>query len=116
MMQDGADEVSYISNWSLRETGRKAIAAEFQRNNPGVIPVERDEQVKELESFGKKGKQVPWGMRTILEMELGTAANVLVGLRRSEKVQYPISELNSRRTRQSLSDCFDDWQGMSEAR
>ncbi len=93
LMQDGAEEVSYLTNWRLNEAGRKAIVTEFQRTNPGVIPVERDDQVKELESFGKKAKQVPWGMRTILEVEIGTAASVLVDLRRSDKAQYSLSEL-----------------------
>ncbi len=93
LMQDGAEEVSQLSSWCLNEHGRKAIAAEFQRSNPGVIPVERDDQVKELESYGKKGKKVPWGMRTILELQIGSAANTLVELRRSDKVQYSLSEL-----------------------
>jgi hypothetical protein len=93
MMQDGSEEVGYISSWRLNEKGRKAIAQEFQRNNPGVIPVERDDQVKELESYGKKARQVPWGMRNILETELGSAANVLVELRRSEKTLYSIGDL-----------------------
>ena len=93
LMQDGAEEVNYLSNWRLNESGRKAIAGEFARHNPGVIPVEYDSQVKELESYGKKGRQVPWGMRTILEAELGTAANTLVELRRSDKVVYGLHEL-----------------------
>lgn len=94
LMQDGSDEVSYLSSWRLDNNGRKAIAQEFQRNNPGAIPVERDDQVKELESYGKKARQVPWGMRTILETELGTAANTLVELRRSEKTLYSIGDLD----------------------
>lgn len=93
LMQAGAEEVSYLSNWRMTDSGRKAIAGEFARNNPGVIPVEYDSQVKELESYGKKGRQVSWGMRTILEAELGTAANTLVELRRSDKVVYANEDL-----------------------
>jgi hypothetical protein len=93
MMQEGDEEVSYLSSWRLNEQGRKAITSEFLRLNPDTIPVERDDQVKELESYGKKARQVPWGMRTILEQEIGSAASVLVDLRRSDKVQYSLSEL-----------------------
>jgi hypothetical protein len=94
LMQDGSREVSDINSWMLSENGRKAIALEFQRANPGVIPVERDDQVKELQSYGKKAKQVPWGMRTILESEIGSAANALSELRQSDRIQYSLSELN----------------------
>lgn len=93
LLQDGAEEAQYVSNWRLNETGRKAIAGEFVRNNPGVIPVEYDSQVKELESYGKRGRQVPWAMRTILEAEMGTAANTLVELRRSDKCVYANADL-----------------------
>lgn len=93
LMQSGSDEVSYVSGWRVSDIGSKHLADEFVRRNPGVIPVERDEQVKELEAYGKKARQVTWGMRTILERELGYAADVLAKLRKSEKVLYSVSEL-----------------------
>jgi hypothetical protein len=95
LMQNGADEVSYLSNWRLNEDGREAIASEFKTQNPGVIPVERAEQVQELEAYGKKAQQVPWGMRTILEGSMGTAGEVLSELRRSDKKRYSLDELSS---------------------
>lgn len=93
LMREGADEVSYLSQWRLDPKGKKSIAEMFQRENPGVIPVERIEQVQELESFGKRGQQVPWNLRGILESEIGTAGQQLVELRRSDRIQYSISEL-----------------------
>jgi len=94
LMQNGSDEVAYLSNWRLEESGRKAIADEFERENPGVIPVERVDQINELGSYGKKARQVPWGMRTILEGVLGTAAQHLQALRRSEKKRYEWFDLS----------------------
>lgn len=95
LMRDGSDEVSYLSNWRLNPDGREAIANEFKQQNPGVIPVERAEQAQELESYGKKGQQVPWGLRGILEGVMGTAGEALQELRQSDKKQYALSELSS---------------------
>ena len=95
LMVEGSEEVSCMSSWRLNTEGRQAIANEFQRQNPGVIPVERLEQQQELESFGKKAQQVTWNMRTILEGVLGTAADQLVQLRRSDKKKYDLSELTA---------------------
>ena len=94
LMQSGSDEVSYLSNWRLNQNGREAIAAEFKQQNPGVIPVERAEQVQEFGAYGKKAQQVPWGLRTILEDTMGTAGQHLSDLRRSEKKRYELSELD----------------------
>jgi len=94
LMMEGADEASYISSYRLDNDGRNAITKAFQAENPGVIPVERSDQVKELESYGKRGQQVPWGIRGILESTMGTAGQHLVDLRKSDKVQYAFAELN----------------------
>jgi hypothetical protein len=93
LMNNGADEVSHLSTWRLDSGGRSAIAKEFQQENPGVIPVEQADQVKELESYGAKGRQVTWNLRGILESELGSASQKLQELRRSDKVRYDLGDL-----------------------
>lgn len=93
LMQEGAEEASYISHWRLDDNARETIAKEFQRANPGVIPVETLAEKQELESFGKKAQQVSWNMRSILEGHLGKAGDHLQQLRRSDKKQYALNEL-----------------------
>lgn len=93
LLQDGSEEASHITNWRLDENACKTIATEFQRANPGVIPVETLAEKQELESFGKKAQQVSWNIRTILESQLGKAGEHLRQLRRSDKKQYALSEL-----------------------
>ena len=93
MMKEGLDEVSYINHWSLTDNGKKTITSAFQKENPGVIPVERAEQVRELESYGKRGKEVPWGLRGVLESTIGTAANTITALRASDKTVYSMDDL-----------------------
>lgn len=93
LMQEGSEEASYITNWRLDGNACKTIAQEFQRANPGVIPVETLAEKQELESFGKKAQQVSWNMRGILESQLGKAGEHLQQLRRSDKKQYALSEL-----------------------
>jgi hypothetical protein len=94
MMQHGSEEVAYVTNWRLDSVGREAIAQEFQGENPGIIPVEHAFQAHELEAYGKKGRQVPWGLRTILEATMGTAAETISQLRRSEKKRYEWFDLS----------------------
>ena len=95
LMQEGAEEASYINSWRLNAEAREAIANEFRTDNPGVIPVERLEQVQELELFGKRGRQVGWSLRTILESVMGTAATHIQDLRKSDKYTYDLNDLES---------------------
>jgi hypothetical protein len=93
LLQEGSEEVSYLSGWKLNNDGKKAIAHQFSLANPGYIPVSEPAQITELEMFGKKGIKVGWNMRTILEEQFGTAGDVLENLRKSEKVRYSLEEL-----------------------
>lgn len=93
LMEEGKEEASYVTSYRLDAQGIENISKQFSKKNPGIIPVQNAEQVKELESMGKKGRQVPWNLRTILEQKLGNAADTIRTLRMSEKRTYDTSEL-----------------------
>lgn len=93
LIQAGREETSYVSAYRLDPQGLSLLADQFTRRNPGVIPVQSEEQVKELETLGKKGRQVSWNLRTILEQKMGTAADTIRSLRMADKHTYEMSDL-----------------------
>jgi hypothetical protein len=93
LMMSGAEEANSIGSWELDGNTKDAIAKQFARLSREAIPVESAAQAMELESYGKRGVQVPWGLRHILEPILGTAGEVLAEMRNSEKYNYGLGEL-----------------------
>jgi hypothetical protein len=95
LMLSSSEEAGHISSWMLTKVGSDALTTEFVKLNPGIIPVETNDQLIELEMYGKKGIQVSWNLRNILEKSLGTTSDKIVEFRKSCLAEYTIEELTT---------------------
>jgi hypothetical protein len=92
LLEQGAEEVYYL-RYRLTEEGRQSLVDSFLESHPGAVPVNTDEERKELEHLGGLGIKVPYTLRNILEEKLGSAATEIVRRRRATTKEYSLDEL-----------------------
>lgn len=95
MMRENVKEASYVSQYRLDGNGRKAIVEAFKEDCPDAIAVETMEQARELETYGKRGVQVGWNLRGIVEADCEPIHKVIGRLRNSAHRGYNLDELDA---------------------
>ena len=93
MLEEGHEIGNYI-RWSLSPDAISGLHDNFEEKyGVGAIPCDSEVEAQELGHFGKKGVVVHRHLKRVVEVQTGTAAEVIKKLRLGDKVRYDLSEL-----------------------
>lgn len=94
LLCEGASEVDGIfGSWVEGESRKKLTDKFLSQYGADSIPVETEGEATELGHFGKRGVKVPYNLRSILEVTLGSSRENLRALRMNAQRVYEPSEL-----------------------
>lgn len=107
LMISGSAETSAIYSASLGEEQQDAIVNKFhEQHGEKALPVDSDDQVKELGHLGVKGVRLPWNLSSIISARLGSASTNIIKLKTSARHTFELSDLtdNERRNLESAQE------------